>query len=120
MDIKARDAATAFITADGSQVRELIHPNHAAAQSQSLAEATLAPGSATTEHYHARSEEIYYVLQGRALLRIEGEEQEIGAGEAVVILPGHKHKIRNIGPAVLLFLCCCAPPYQHEDTFLTE
>ena len=26
--------------------------------------------------------------------------------------------IRNTGAEPLVFLCCCAPPYSHEDTIL--
>ena len=120
MDIIQRDAAQPFITADGSQIRELMHPNFAGVRHQSLAEATLAPGAATTEHYHPVAEEIYYILQGAARLRIEGETRELVAGDAAAIPPGARHKIWNTGAEPLVFLCCCAPAYAHEDTVLTE
>ena len=42
---------------DGSTVRELAQVESGAAN-QSLAEATVAPGASTTEHYHRASEEI--------------------------------------------------------------
>jgi mannose-6-phosphate isomerase-like protein (cupin superfamily) len=38
----------------------------------------------------------------------------------VVIAPGITHKLWNTGGEPLVLLCCCAPPYSHEDTFLTE
>ena len=120
MHITQRDAAQPFITADGSQIRELMHPNFAAARHQSLAEATLPPGGATTEHYHPKAEEIYYVLQGAARLRIEGETRDLAPGDAALIPPGARHKIWNAGDEPLVFLCCCAPAYAHEDTVLTE
>ncbi|HEY0072995.1 MAG TPA: cupin domain-containing protein [Abditibacteriaceae bacterium] len=120
MEIFQRNKATPFITADGSQIRELIHPNFCGVQNQSLAEATLAPGGATTEHYHPRAEEIYYVLQGVARLRIEEQTRDLKAGDAVLIAAGSRHKIWNVGPDDLRFLCCCAPAYSHDDTILTE
>lgn len=119
MEIFQRDEATPFITADGSQIRELIHPNFSCAQNQSLAEATLAPGCATTEHYHPRAEEIYYILQGTARLQLEGQTCDLRPGDAVLIPAGVRHKIWNIGPGDLRFLCSCAPAYSHEDTVLT-
>jgi mannose-6-phosphate isomerase-like protein (cupin superfamily) len=36
-----------------------------------------------------------------------------------VIPPGTRHKLWNTGPEPLKLLCCCAPPYSHEDTVLT-
>jgi mannose-6-phosphate isomerase-like protein (cupin superfamily) len=35
-----------------------------------------------------------------------------------VIPPGTPHKLRNTGAEPLKLLCCCAPPYSHEDTFM--
>ena len=53
-------------------------------------------------------------------MKIEGEEREVGTGDAIVILPGKKHKMSNSGKMPLVFLCCCSPPYEHDDTTLTE
>lgn len=120
MEIFQRDEVNPFITADGSQIRELIHPNFSHAQNQSLAEATLAPGCATTEHYHPRAEEIYYILHGSARLRLNEDVRDLRPGDAVLIPAGARHKIWNTGPGKLRFLCCCAPAYSGEDTVLTE
>lgn len=120
MDIFQRDQVAPFITADGSQIRELIHPNFSGARNQSLAEATLLSGCATTEHYHPRAEEFYYIVRGTARLQIEDETRNLQPGDAVLIAPGARHKIWNTGAEDLVFLCCCAPAYAHTDTILTE
>ena len=31
-----------------------------------------------------------------------------------------RHQITNTGAAVLIFLCCCAPGYEHDDTYLAD
>jgi mannose-6-phosphate isomerase-like protein (cupin superfamily) len=72
MHIMNRDTATPFITKDSSQIREIIHPQHSPARNQSLAEASVQPGHLTQAHYHTHSEEIYYILQGRGEINIEG------------------------------------------------
>jgi len=36
----------------------------------------------------------------------------------VVIAPGRRHQLFNPGAEPLVLLCCCAPPYSHEDTVL--
>lgn len=120
MKIQRLEEATPFITADGSEIREFLNPGNSVLKNQSLAEATLAPGKSTTEHYHPLAEEIYLILQGQARMRVEGQEAEMGPGDSVVIPNGHNHKIWNIGTEPLVFLCCCAPAYSHEDTVLVE
>jgi mannose-6-phosphate isomerase-like protein (cupin superfamily) len=107
-----------FITADGSSIRELAGVPSGNAVNQSLAEATVPPGGETVEHYHRRSEEIYYFTAGAGRMRLGDEEAEVRAGDMVVIPPGTRHKLWNTGSEPLVLLCCCAPPYSHEDTVL--
>lgn len=110
-----------FITKDGSEIRELLAGrNSKLIRNQSLAEARVAPGGSTDEHYHIRTEEIYYITHGTGRMRIDGEEREVGPGDAIAIPPGAKHKLWNTGAAPLRLLCCCAPAYEHDDTVITE
>ena len=120
MEIKNLDDVAAFTTKDGSEIRELLAYRNSSIRNQSLAEARLPVGASTQEHYHARTEEIYFITQGRGRMRIEGELAEVKAGDAIAIPPGKKHKLWNTGAEVLTLLCCCAPCYEHSDTFLTE
>jgi hypothetical protein len=50
-----------FITLDGLEIREWAGRVSAPAQNQSLAEATIPVGGATTEHLHRTSEELRLV-----------------------------------------------------------
>lgn len=117
MEIRSYDAAEPFTTADGSTIRELLGLPTAPVENQSLAEATLAPGQATERHYHAVAEELYYLLEGSGELEIDGERAQVSPGDAILIPPGARHQIRAGEGGALRFLCCCAPPYRHEDTF---
>ncbi|HKW30735.1 MAG TPA: cupin domain-containing protein [Verrucomicrobiae bacterium] len=120
MDIKNLDEALPFITKDGSEIRELLAHRNSAIRQQSLAEARLPAGGSTQDHYHVKTEEIYYITHGNGRIRIEDETREVKAGDAIAILPGRKHKLWNTGHETLRLLCCCAPPYEHEDTVITE
>ena len=86
---------------------------------QSLAEARIPVGGATTEHYHPVAEE-YLITHGTGRMRIGAEERAVGVGDAIAIPPGARHKLWNTGVDTLQLLCCCAPGYEHEDTVLTE
>jgi mannose-6-phosphate isomerase-like protein (cupin superfamily) len=111
----------AYVTRDGSTIREWAGPGYAAeAANLSLAEATVAPGGVTTEHLHRRSEELYLVTAGSGLLTVGGEERAVVAGDCVAITAGTPHRLRNDGEVDLVVVCACSPPYSHEDTVLLE
>ena len=118
MDVTQRDNVEAFTTKDGSEIRELLAYRNSSIRNQSLAEAILPPGAATQEHYHPKAEEIYYLLEGSGLMRIENEEEYVKPGDAIAIPPGKRHTILNNGDVPLRFLCCCAPAYEHDDTVM--
>lgn len=121
MDVRNLNDMPPFITKDGSEIRELLASrNSKLIRNQSLAEARLAPGGSTEEHHHIRTEEIYYITHGTGRMRIDGEEREVGPGDAIAIPPGAKHKLWNTGVETMRLLCCCAPAYEHDDTVITE
>jgi mannose-6-phosphate isomerase-like protein (cupin superfamily) len=113
--VRSRTDAEPFTTKDGSTIRVLLDAEAGGAANQSLAEASLDGGQATDRHYHAATEEIYVVLEGRGEMEVDGARREVGPGDAVLIPPGAWHELRAAEP--MRFLCCCAPPYRHEDTF---
>jgi mannose-6-phosphate isomerase-like protein (cupin superfamily) len=115
MDVQSYRLQTPFTTKDGSTIRSLLDRTNAPVVQQSLAEATLPTGGKTERHYHALSEELYYLLEGSGRMEIDGEVREVAVGDAILIPAGAWHQIEAIEP--LRFLCCCAPPYSHEDTY---
>jgi mannose-6-phosphate isomerase-like protein (cupin superfamily) len=120
MHVRSYRELEAFITLDGSQIREWAGRVSAPAQNQSLAEAIIAPGATTTEHYHRTSEELYLVTAGEGRLVVDGEQRLIGEGDCALIPPGARHKLSNTGAVPLKVVCACSPPYADEDTCLTE
>ena len=111
MEVVNYEALEPFTTKDGSTIREFIH-----SPAQSLAEATLEPGQETRRHYHRVSEELYYIEEGTGEMELDGERAAVGPGDAILIPPGAWHQIGATG-GTLRFLCCCAPPYSHDDTY---
>ena len=120
MDIQNLRALPPFITKDGSEIREILAHRNSSIRNQSLAEARVPVGGSTLEHYHGRAEEIYFITGGQGRIRIDGEYADVKTGDAIAILPGKKHKLWNTGSDTLSLLCCCAPAYEHSDTFITE
>lgn len=115
MHVQNLAAQKAFTTKDGSTIRSILDRTNAPVQKQSLAEATVTAGQTSQRHYHRLAEEFYFILEGRGTMEIEGTTREVGPGDAIVIPAGAWHTIAAHEP--LRFLCCCAPPYAHEDTY---
>jgi len=107
-----------YKTKDGSLIRERIHPSLHQNKNQSLAEATIPAHSQTQRHYHQHSEEIYFVVQGKGEMFLHNETFLIQSGDSIVIPTGQHHSLNNPYDKDLIVLCCCAPAYAHEDTFL--
>ncbi len=114
-------SVTPFITKDGSQIRELMHPAQHAAhgnRAQSFAEAIVAPGMKTALHRHCVTEEIYHITQGAGRMTLGAQQFAVGAGDTICIAPETAHCIECVGDTALKILCACAPAYSHEDTQL--
>jgi mannose-6-phosphate isomerase-like protein (cupin superfamily) len=117
--MKTRRADIApYVTKDGSEIRELMHPVHHDNRAQSLAEATVAPGARTMLHLHCVTEEIYHCTGGEGVMTLGAETFAVKAGDTVCIAPGTPHCVMNTGNVPLVILCACTPAYAHEDTQL--
>jgi mannose-6-phosphate isomerase-like protein (cupin superfamily) len=107
-----------YTTKDGAGIRELMHPEVHGNLKQSLAEAIIEPGTATALHRHNKSEEIYHFTAGKGQMTLGEKTFQVAPGDTVCIPPGTIHRLENTGKELLKLLCCCAPPYSHDDTEL--
>ena len=69
----------------------------------------LKPGQDQRIHAHAESDKIYFVLKGRGVFHIAGEEQELAVGEAVIARPGEVHGVKNSSAEDLVLLVFMTP-----------
>ena len=56
----------------------------------------LRPGSAIGYHLQ-KEDEIYYILQGKGEMTMNGERFEVSAGDAILTRPGSSHGLKPIG-----------------------
>jgi mannose-6-phosphate isomerase-like protein (cupin superfamily) len=71
---------------------------------------TIEPGEdAGPEETHA-GDQIIYVIEGRARVRVGDVESDAGAGACVMIPAGTPHHVENPGAAPLFCLTIYAPP----------
>jgi mannose-6-phosphate isomerase-like protein (cupin superfamily) len=99
----------------GSEIRPLIDRTTSPINQCSLAEEILPPGASVTPHHHEVIEEIYYVIEGEGVMRIDDEEREVGAGDAVYIPRFSRHTLTNTGNGPMKILLICGPAFFYED-----
>jgi mannose-6-phosphate isomerase-like protein (cupin superfamily) len=120
MEVINRNTVATLVGPNGDIIRELAASRNSSARKQSLAEATIPVGGTVPEHFHKTIEELYFVLSGTGLMKIEDETRQIGEGDTVIILPGQRHKITNNGSEPLVFLACCSPEWNADDQVVLE
>lgn len=70
------------------------------------------PGSEQPMHSHPEAEQMYVIVAGTGLMRVDDEEQEVGPGTLVFIPPGAKHAIRSVGSKSLTYVSATSPPFR--------
>jgi mannose-6-phosphate isomerase-like protein (cupin superfamily) len=71
---------------------------------------TIAPGADAGPEERHEGDQIVYVVEGEAIVRIGEGEHRAGAGALVMIPAGVRHHVRNPGRAPLFFVTVYAPP----------
>ncbi len=55
----------------------------------------LKPGVSIGIHRHEDDEEYYYIISGKGIMTLDGEEFEVGPGDITAVYPGGCHCLRN-------------------------
>jgi mannose-6-phosphate isomerase-like protein (cupin superfamily) len=71
---------------------------------------TIAPDTDAGPAEEHGGDQIVYVIEGEALVRIDGREHRAGAGTLITIPAGANHHVGNPGTTPLFFLTVYAPP----------
>jgi mannose-6-phosphate isomerase-like protein (cupin superfamily) len=66
-------------------------------------------GKGEVLHLHARAQQFFYILSGRACIEIEERTVELDPGQGVHVPAGLKHRFRNAGETPCEFLVISSP-----------
>lgn len=109
-----------FLAGDGTQLRELLHPDKQPIELRySLAHATVQIGQTSVLHSLTTSE-VYYILSGTGEMHIDHEKQQVDAGDTIYIPPNAKQYIYNSGSEPLVFICIVDPAWRKADETVYE
>jgi quercetin dioxygenase-like cupin family protein len=69
----------------------------------------MAVGQVDSRHSHDLGHEIFFVLQGKCEMEIEGERAVLGPGQACVALRGQMHQAKNVGDTPVIMYLSVSP-----------
>lgn len=105
MHVQKLKACAEFMADDGTQLRELLHPDKQQLKLRySLAHATVQSGHTSVLHSLITSE-VYYILSGTGEMHIDDQKEFVEAGDTIYIPPNAKQYIHNSGTEPLIFIC---------------
>ena len=71
-------------------------------------------------HFHQRTREVLYLLEGEGVLQLDAERIPIHAGAVVRIQPAQVHTFTNQGAAPAVFLVITAPRFDEADRIMVD
>lgn len=66
-------------------------------------------------HYHKRTMEFIYVVEGKGFISLDGKLDSIEAGDWIRIPAGISHNLINESPEDMVVLAVCSPQFTMED-----
>ncbi len=60
-------------------------------------ETTLPPGTTIGEHLHEGNEELYYIIDGRGEMNVDGKTIMMSPGDVCLTKTGSTHQLTNVG-----------------------
>jgi len=82
----------------------------------SVIEERVPGGAAEIRHYHKVARQFFYILEGAAVMEIEGTDHVLSAGFGIEVSPGNRHRFSNPNLAEVRFLVISSPSTA-EDRF---
>lgn len=105
---------------EGTSIRQIFHPHNTLNGIRySISHSELKPGEKSKLH-KMKTSEVYYILQGKATLKIDNEKVDVSKDQAIYIPPNSKQSIENVGINELKFLCIVDPAWKLEDEEILE
>ncbi|MBI4913047.1 MAG: cupin domain-containing protein [Acidobacteria bacterium] len=76
------------------------------------------PGAGERRHFHGSARQFFYVLSGRAVMEVEGQEHLLQMGDCIHVPPGANHQFRNPFGEPVDFLVVSQPSSHGDRTDL--
>ncbi len=109
---KRRNDVEGFKAGDATHIKEIIHPkNDNISLPYSFACGSIEQGASSLPHV-LQNEELYYIIEGQAIVHVEGERLSVKSGDSILIMSGKTQYVENTGDQKLTFLCIVSPAWE--------
>jgi len=81
--------------------KHIVPPEQLYGAGAKFCEVSFKPGESIGLHGHTENFEVYYILEGKALVTDDDEERVLGPGDSEICANSHTHSIKNVGDGTL-------------------
>lgn len=93
----------------GALSKPLVMPENLKSQHLDYRISMYQPKAHVARHSHKVQEQVYHVLDGEALMEIDGKTQVVRKHDVIYLPPGVEHAITNTGLTDLVFIVVTSP-----------
>ncbi len=97
----------------------LVHPSNADTRHFDFRISSYQPKGYAEVHVHDIAENIYYILQGKGIVELDGEKHLVEPHMVIHIPPGVRHGIFNTGLEDFVFIVVASPPSDMPEVTQT-
>ncbi len=94
---------------NGAYSKLLVRPETCGAKSIDYRISVYQPRGYVEPHRHRIQEQVYHILEGEALVELDGERRVVRRDDVIFIPPGTEHAIYNTGMGDLRFIVVTSP-----------
>ncbi|WP_250229178.1 cupin domain-containing protein [Anaeropeptidivorans aminofermentans] len=84
---------------------------------KSIIEERMPPNTKEDMHYHKKSRQFFYIIRGKALMKLDNEDIDMEEGDGIAIEPYKWHQMTNPFEKDVKFIVFSSPK-SHGDKFL--
>jgi mannose-6-phosphate isomerase-like protein (cupin superfamily) len=72
----------------------------------------------STRHYHRKTAEVYYILEGSGQMELDGDTVDISPGTVITIPPGTRHRLYS--PGGVSTIVVGVPAFDAADEYFDD
>jgi quercetin dioxygenase-like cupin family protein len=108
-DAAGTSPRTAIASAAGALSKPLVNPENAPAKHLDYRISMYQPMAYVKLHSHKVQEQVFHVLEGEALIDLDGERRVVRKHDVIHLPPGSAHSLQNTGLTDLVFIVVTTP-----------
>ena len=86
----------------------------------SIIEEEVPPGGYEVKHYHKKSKQFFYIIEGEATIEIDGSQNTLNNNEGIYIEAGIEHQLSNKCDRNLRFIVVSSPKGHGDRVIINK